>query len=90
MHFEWDESKRRSNIEKHGIDFIRAARLFDGRSRLDAPSPRGREQRILSIGEVEGMIGAVAWTPRGKDICRIISVRRARDEETRQYRQIFD
>jgi uncharacterized DUF497 family protein len=51
MRFEWDEDKRQSNIEKHGLDLIRAARLFDGRPRLDAASPRGREHRILSIGE---------------------------------------
>jgi uncharacterized DUF497 family protein len=31
MNFEWDEVKRRSNIEKHGIDFIRARHVFDGR-----------------------------------------------------------
>lgn len=89
MHFEWDEDKRQSNIEKHGFDFIRSARLFDGRPRLDAASPRGREHRVLSIGELEGVIIAVAWTQRGPDICRIISVRRARDEEKRQYHQTF-
>jgi hypothetical protein len=89
MRFEWDQDKRQSNIEKHGFDFIRAARLFDGRPRLDAQSPRGREHRILSIGELEGVIIAVAWTQRGEDICRIISVRRARDEEKRQYHQTF-
>jgi uncharacterized DUF497 family protein len=88
MRFEWDEKKRLSNIAKHGFDFIRAARLFDGRPRLDARSPRGRENRILSIGELDGVMIAVAWTQRGADVCRIISVRRARDEEERQYQQI--
>jgi len=38
MRFEWDEEKRLSNIAKHGFDFIRAARLFDGRPELDAQS----------------------------------------------------
>jgi uncharacterized DUF497 family protein len=89
MRFEWDEDKRQSNIEKHGLDFIRAARLFEGRPRLDAASPRGREHRILSIGELEGVVIAVAWTQRREDICRIISVRRARDEEKRQYHQTY-
>jgi uncharacterized DUF497 family protein len=36
MRFEWDEGKRPSNIATHGFDFIRAARLFDGRPGLDA------------------------------------------------------
>lgn len=31
---------------------------------------------------------AFSWTQRGADVCRIISVRRARDEEKRQYQQI--
>lgn len=28
MEFEWDENKRRSNLSKHGIDFVRAASIF--------------------------------------------------------------
>jgi uncharacterized protein len=88
MNFEWDENKRQSNIEKHGFDFLRAKRIFDGRPRYDLESPRGGEHRILSIGELNGVIIAVAWTPRGADVIRIISVRRARNEEERNYRQI--
>jgi uncharacterized DUF497 family protein len=64
LRFEWDEKKRLSNSAKHGFDFIRAARLFDGRPRLDARSPHGRENRILSIGELDGVMIAVAWTQR--------------------------
>jgi uncharacterized protein len=88
MRFEWDEDKRRSNIAKHGLDFLLATALFDGRPRLDFASPRGNERRILSIGLIEGKSVAVAWTERGQDIVRIISVRRASDEEERQYRQL--
>jgi len=39
--FEWDEEKRRANIEKHGFDFIWARQLFDSRLRFDFSSPRG-------------------------------------------------
>jgi uncharacterized protein (DUF4415 family) len=28
--FEWDEGKRQRNLAKHGVDFLRAARIFDG------------------------------------------------------------
>ena len=28
MSFEWDEEKRDANIKKHGVDFIRAAKIF--------------------------------------------------------------
>jgi uncharacterized DUF497 family protein len=88
MRFEWDERKRQANIEKHGFDFIWARQLFDGRPRFDLPSPRRHEHRILSIGEIDGAMVAAVWTPRPEDTVRIISVRRARGEEERQYRQL--
>ena len=28
MEFEWDEAKRVSNVAKHGLDFVRIARLL--------------------------------------------------------------
>ncbi len=80
MRFEWDEAKRWSNLEKHGFDFQRAIRIFDGRPRLDIPSRRGDEERVLSV--------AVAWTQRDLDAVRIISVRRARRAEEKQHRQL--
>jgi uncharacterized DUF497 family protein len=59
-----DEEKRLWNMAKHGFDFIHAARLFHGRARLDArldaQSSRGREDRILSIGELDSVMMAVA------------------------------
>jgi uncharacterized DUF497 family protein len=88
MRFEWDEEKRRANTEKHGFDFIWARQLFDGRPRFDLSSPRDNEPRILSIGEIDRVMVAAVWTSRGEDTVRIISVRRARHEEERQYRQL--
>ena len=32
MRFEWDENKRRANIRKHGIDFLDAATIFEGKT----------------------------------------------------------
>jgi uncharacterized DUF497 family protein len=88
MDFEWDEAKRRSNIDKHGLDFRRALEIFDGRPRLDMPSPRGDEVRILSVAIFNDRFAAVTWIWRGDDKIRIISVRRARRAEERQYRQL--
>ena len=48
MGFEWDESKRLSNINKHGMDFRRACEVFDGRPRLEIESPRRDEHRTLT------------------------------------------
>jgi len=33
MDFEWNEAKRRSNLDKHGLDFRDALDMFDGRPR---------------------------------------------------------
>ncbi len=89
MRFEWDEAKRVSNIEKHGIDFLRARKMFDGRALLEAVFSRDDERRVLSLGALDGRIVAVVWTLRDNDSVRIISVRRARDAEERHYRQSF-
>jgi uncharacterized protein len=88
MNFEWDDSKRLSNIEKHSIDFVVARHIFDGRARRDFTSPRAGEHRFLSVGELNDMMVAVAWTRRGADTIRIISARRARREEEQKYREV--
>jgi uncharacterized protein len=88
MNFEWDDQKRLSNIEKHGIDFVVARHIFDGRPRRDFASPRGGEYRVLSVGVLNGTAVAVAWTRRGVDTIRIISARRARREEEEKYREV--
>jgi uncharacterized protein len=86
--FEWDEDKRRQNLEKHGVDFLRAALVFDGRPAVMLYSPRTGEDRWQTTAEIEGRLITVVWTWRGER-CRIISARRARDGEERAYRQIY-
>lgn len=87
MEFEWDEAKRLSNVEKHGLDFIDVQVLFDGRTVHVGFSPRGGEARFTSTGEVDGHVITVVWTKRGEMI-RLISARRARDGEERAYRTV--
>jgi uncharacterized protein len=88
MDFEWDEAKRLGNIEKHGVDFLRAQLLFDGRPVITAPSLRRSEARYATTGKIGGRFYTVIWTWRGEAI-RLISVRRARDEEEARHRTLF-
>jgi len=88
MQFEWDENKRATNVEKHRLDLLAGALLFDGRSVLTYPSPRSGEERYVSIGLVIDELVAVVWTRRDESI-RLISSRRARDGEKRTYRARF-
>ncbi|QWR78923.1 BrnT family toxin [Candidatus Magnetomonas plexicatena] len=82
--FEWSEEKRLKVLKERKLDFIDAQLLFDGRSLNTVPSPRDTEERWLSVGEINGRLIAVVWTKRD-DAIRIITMRRARDEERRAY-----
>jgi uncharacterized DUF497 family protein len=89
MEFEWFEAKRLWVLQERGIDFIRvASALFDGRPILTVRSPQGGEERFLSIGLIEGRMFAVVWMWRD-DVIRLITARRARDEEEKRYRALF-
>ena len=86
--FSWDEAKREWVLAERGIDFLRLAfSLFDGRPLLTVPTPRGDEERFLGIGLIEENFFAVIWTWRDGTI-RLITARRARDEEESQYRAL--
>lgn len=87
MEFEWDEDKRLSNIAKHSFDFDDVHKLFDGRSAVTRESSRGGENRRVMTVDYLGRLMTVIWTQRGAKI-RIISVRRARDAEERDYRKL--
>lgn len=88
MEYEWDENKRQGNITKHGLDFRDAIVLFDGRPVYNYRSVRRGEGRVVTVGLLVGRFVAVVWTERSSAV-RLISMRRARDEEKRAYRALF-
>ena len=65
MLFEWDESKRQANLEKHHIDFQDAERVFDGPVFEKIESRRG-EDRVVAIGSMEGIEIVVVYVMRGQ------------------------
>ncbi len=87
VEFEWDEYKRLSNLEKHRLDFVVAQRLFDGRPLFTTINLDHDEVRLVSTGVDEYRHLTVIWTVREAKI-RIISFKRARDAEERNYRQL--
>ena len=83
--FEWDEAKRQSNVEKHGLDFWDAVPVFDGRLVVSFPAKAETEARVLTVGKLDdGKFYTVIWTQRA-EARRIISFRRARYGEERAY-----
>jgi uncharacterized DUF497 family protein len=82
--FDWDGRKSELNRAKHDIDFEDAIDVFYGPIILRR-SNRNDEERWVAIGHSEGRLIAVVFTRRA-DIIRIISARRARKNEEREYR----
>ena len=83
--FEWDESKRCSNIEKHNVDFEEILDLFDT-FLYEIPDNRRvyGEKRTIAFGELEKQVYCLVYTLRGKS-CRLISARRANERERKAY-----
>jgi len=71
--FDWDPQKELINIEKHGIDFRTALRVFDDPDRcvIEDLKHAEFEDRYLCIGNVDGRILTVRFVYR-KDMIRII------------------
>jgi len=84
MNFECDPKKSDSNKKKHGIDFITAQALWDDIDLLEIPARTTDEARFLVIGKIGEKHWAGIITYRNSNI-RIISVRRARNEEIESY-----
>jgi uncharacterized DUF497 family protein len=85
MNFEWDDIKRKSNIKKHGIDFINALIIFDGYTlTIEADRYNYGEERFITFGILDGRVVVVVHT-ENDDSIRIISIRRATKYEENAY-----
>ena len=84
--FSWDPKKARANLKKHGINFVTAQALWSDPDRLEITARSLDEPRIQVIGRIGNLVWSAFITMR-RDRMRIISVRRARDEEKAAYLQ---
>lgn len=80
MEFEFDRKKSVSNERKHGIDFVAARDLWKDPDVVEIPGRNLDEPRSLVIGKIGDKHWSAVITSR-EGRTRIISVRRARDEE---------
>ena len=88
VEFDWDPIKERRNVERHGVDFNDAATIFR-LPRVERQSDRRGEPRWTTTGKMtDGRFWTVVYTKRGEKT-RIISARRARAKEEREYRAVF-
>jgi uncharacterized DUF497 family protein len=85
LEFEWNPEKSESNLAKHGFDFEDASQIFYGPV-LVRQSDRENEKRWIAIGCLQNKSIAVV-VARRTEVIRIISARRARKNEEREYRK---
>lgn len=90
VQFEWDETKAKSNLRKHGIRFEYAVHAFeDPYALVERDRIEGGEYRWQTLGLVEGVILLlVAHTvteDEEDEIVRIVSARRATRKERARY-----
>jgi uncharacterized protein len=87
MQYDWDETKRLTNLADHGLDFAFAAHVFDGLTftfeddRFDY-----NERRFVSLGLLHGTVVSIVHTENEHEI-RIISFRKATRREIKIYRE---
>jgi len=89
VRFEWDERKRQSNLEKHGVDFADLKSLFAGET-VTVSDDRFEyaEHRFITLVLLKGIVLTDAHTETD-EVIRIILARRAtRYEEEIYFKEI--
>ena len=88
--FEWDETKNRSNFNKHGVNFNDATEIFSSTrvTTVDNRKDYG-EIRKITIGRIDKRICIAVYAERDETI-RIISARKANARERRKYDEFIE
>ena len=89
MNFEFDTSKSKANLEKHGIDFVEAQHLLEDEDRLEITARTEDEPRYVLVAALGQKLWSAFFTYR-KGSIRLISVRRSRKEERELYYESED
>jgi uncharacterized DUF497 family protein len=91
MKFEWNETKNRLNQEKHGISFEEAKEVFDDALQISKLDHRFNyfEERWITLGATKKekllVVANLYFSEEGEEIIRIISARRANNNERKIY-----
>lgn len=91
MNFEWNPEKNESNIGRHSIDFSDAWEIFAS-PLLFEPDDRFDygEVRFFGIGLLRGITVVLIFTEPNDDTIRIISLRRATNNERQKYHKFLE
>ena len=87
MLIEFDPDKRDKALAERGLDFSRAAEVFEARHFTAEDERAGySEPRYITVGQLDGRMVVMVWTPRG-EARRIISMRKANEREIEKFAQ---
>ena len=96
MNWAWDPNKNKGNRHKHGISFEFASRVFDDPLHLTDLDRYPYEERLQTMGTVEGTLILVVHTLAAEEaetdseIGRIISARKPTPYERAAYEESRD
>ncbi len=90
MKFAWDQRKSQTNIEKHGLDFADAHKVFESPMlvKLDDRKDYG-EDRWVGIGLMDMRVVVITFTESKENTIRVISFRKATNDERKRYEQTY-
>lgn len=81
MDIEFDETKRRQNLAKHGLDFSDFPKIFRRKHRIVCDIRRDYgEKRFIVVGLLASRLVVAAYTRR-RTAYRVISMRKANSRE---------
>jgi uncharacterized DUF497 family protein len=85
----FDPVKRDHALTQRNLDFASAAQVFAGRTydRVDDRFDYG-EERVITVGHLEGRMVVVVWTQRGQ-ARHVISMRKANEREQARYHRFL-
>lgn len=98
-HFEWDDAKSESNLQKHEVSFADAAYVLadelGDRFHVDMFDPKHSaiEDRYVTLAshpDDRDLVMVISWTDRSTEstqVTRIISARMANRKERKRYAQ---
>ena len=85
MEFTWSKAKRAGNLKAHGLDFVDAPRVFEGRTfTFEDDRFSYGELRFVTLGLLAGVPVSIVHTESKHEI-RIISFRKATSREAQIY-----
>ena len=90
MKFEWDKRKNQANIEKHGLDFADASKVFESPMLVKMDDREDYdEDRWIGIGLTDLRVVVIIFTEPKENTVRVISFRKATTDERKRYEQTY-